>query len=543
MAEDKPAGPAASSQQSHHRQNSKSAEFHDSVFTNLGDPLSLVYKNLTYTIKIREVEPVDEEKEEARKWYQFTKRPKKKTVEKVILDDLTGIFRPGRLTAIMGASGAGKTSLLSVLAGQVNATYVNGTILINDDDFSESGQMQEISGFVFQDDVLLPSMKVKEAIKMSALLRLPESVTKEERVRRVDEIIQILHLKKAAKTEVGNPLKKGISGGERKRTSIAMEIITNPAMLFLDEPTSGLDTFTAYTVCKALQNLAHRQGRTIVATIHQPSSDIFYLFDDLLILAEGRIAYYGPTEGCIEYFSDLGYPCPQYSNPADYIFMNILSDIDGKTATTPIGSARSPSTTSRARRRETRPVSWIPSGITESSEQRIQRVLEYWPNSPECEKMTELLEHVPVKGVGTLSYKGRASYWTQFMFLMGRASKNAIRNPMIVRVRLFQSIFIGLLLGLIYMNQNQYPIGQQIQNRAGVLFFIAVNQYFAAANQILAVFYEEKTVFFREFQAGYYRLSAYYWTKIIVEVHLYISRTQISCTPISFLINSFSLIL
>ena len=89
---------------------------------------------------------------------------------------------------------------------------------------------------------------------------------------------------------------------------------------------------------------------------------------------------------------------------------------------------------------------------------------------------------------------------------------------MIVKVRLFQSLFIGLLLGLIYLDQGQYPPVQQIQNRAGVLFFIAVNQYFAAANQILAVFYEEKAVFFREFEAGYYRLSAYYWTKILVEV-------------------------
>lgn len=198
---------------------------HDSVFSNLGDPLSLVFRDLSYTVKItekvKEEEPAPANQSKFKKTLKKTFHgSKKNTIEKEILKDLTGIIRPARLTAIMGASGAGKTSLLSVLAGQVASDSVEGQILINGEDYSGVGKMQKVSGFVFQDDVLLPTMKVREAIEMSALLRLPKSVSAEERQRRVDEIIKLLHLKRCANTKVGNPLKKGISGGERKRTSI-----------------------------------------------------------------------------------------------------------------------------------------------------------------------------------------------------------------------------------------------------------------------------------------------------------------------------------
>ena len=334
-----------------------------------------------------------------------------------------------------------------------------------------------------------------------------------------------------------------------------MEVITNPAMLFLDEPTSGLDTYTAFTVVKALQNLAHRQGRTIVSTIHQPSSETFYLFDDLMLLSDGKIVYYGPVENSIDYFARLGYPCPKYTNPADFFFMNILSDIDGTSngdsistseesdevlfkdrdmpkartgvlagasagavagvsAGVVAGAARG----SAASRRQTRPISWLPMGIQEKASDRMRNLLEYWPQSEECEQMNQYIKQDSNGTVSPLSYKGHASYATQFCFLAKRASKNAIRNKMIVQVRLVQSIAIGVILGLVYLDQSQYTVQEQIRNKSGVLFFIVVNQYFSSANQVLAIFYQEKSVFLREYYAGYYRLSAYFWTKILMEV-------------------------
>lgn len=204
----------------------------DNFFTRTSDPLALVFKDLSFTVQIKETEeevtsepgtPTGDGKAKRKWWsYCWPKGKKKGKIverEKRIIDGMTGIFRPGRLTAVMGASGAGKTTLLSVLAGNVGVGHVDGQILVNGEDYSDPNKIQKISGFVFQDDILLPTMTVKEAIKMSALLRLPKEVTEEERSKRVQDIIKVLHLKRAAKTKVGNPIKKGISGGERKRTS------------------------------------------------------------------------------------------------------------------------------------------------------------------------------------------------------------------------------------------------------------------------------------------------------------------------------------
>lgn len=213
-----------------------------SNFFNQSDDLAVIFKGLVFTVKMKEkiedqepdsaaTTPTEETPIEGaapasrkRKKKKFWQKAKTRTIEKDILRDLTGIFRPGRLTAVMGASGAGKTTLLSVLAGNVEGGVIKGQIQVNGEDFTEVGKMQKISGFVFQDDILLPTMKVKEAIEMSALLRLPKDVPEEERHRRVNDIIRLLHLKKAAKTKVGDPRSKGISGGERKRTSTMLTI-------------------------------------------------------------------------------------------------------------------------------------------------------------------------------------------------------------------------------------------------------------------------------------------------------------------------------
>ena len=170
-------------------------------------------------------------------------------------------------------------------------------------------------------------MTVSEALYMSALLKLPETISKEEKVNIVNEMISILHLEKCKDTIVGDSIIKGISGGERKRLSVGMEMIMNPSIIFLDEPTSGLDTYTAYSLIKSLKNITST-GRTVVATIHQPSSDILRLFDDLIILNHGKIIYQGEVNNLVNYFDNLGYKCPEYSNPSDYLFMTILNPLD-----------------------------------------------------------------------------------------------------------------------------------------------------------------------------------------------------------------------
>ena len=140
---------------------------------------------------------------------------------------------------------------------------------------------------------------------------------------RVDEIINELKLTKCQNTKIGGPLVKGVSGGERKRTSIGVELITDPNLIFLDEPTTGLDSFTATSVIESLRDLA-QSGRTVISTIHQPNSDIFEVFDRLMLMAAGKIIYYNKASLAVDYFSGIGYPCPEMTNPADY-FMSIMS--------------------------------------------------------------------------------------------------------------------------------------------------------------------------------------------------------------------------
>jgi ATP-binding cassette subfamily G (WHITE) protein 1 len=188
-------------------------------------PMQVEFKNLEFSVPVKIKSKSTDQNEKSKK----------------ILQNISGRFKSGSLTAVMGASGAGKTSLLSLIAGEVTSGSVSGEISVNGESIGLK-TIKKISGFVFQDDLILGTMTVKEAISMSATLRLPKEMSAEEKNKRVEDIIALLSLGKCQDTPIGNAYLKGISGGERKRTAIAMELITNPSLLFLDEPTSGLDT-------------------------------------------------------------------------------------------------------------------------------------------------------------------------------------------------------------------------------------------------------------------------------------------------------------
>lgn len=146
-------------------------------------------------------------------------------------------------------------------------------------------------------------------------------MSREEKLRRVDEVIAKLGLGHCKNTQVGSPLVKGISGGERKRLCVALELIRKPRLLFLDEPTSGLDGVTAFNLCKIFRDLAHSERCTVVCTIHQPATQIFNLFDDLMVLKSGKIVYHGPADQVLDQYAQAGFPCPVHTNPADHVRM------------------------------------------------------------------------------------------------------------------------------------------------------------------------------------------------------------------------------
>lgn len=407
--------------------------------------LEITCRNLTYAVKVGR---------------RTKRRPK------LILSNINVQFRPARLTAIMGASGAGKTTLLSMLAADQRGT-LSGQVLINGEPIT-GGHMKNISGFVFQDDVILSTMTVREAILMSAILRLPKYISKQEKTSRVDDLLHILQLTHCQSTIIGSTTTRGISGGERKRTSIAMEMVTNPTVLFLDEPTSGLDTFTAYNVMSTLAELAHKQERTVIATIHQPSSEIFHLFDDLLLLADGQVMYCGECQHAIDYFAARGYECPRYSNPSDYFFMAILNKTTNNRNSLSSRMASPSSVLDRSLSVSVSDSADVPLSAM-SPEKRIKHLLESWKTSEEAKTLALKMDDQLRDGVPPTALKQNAPFLTQFVYLLGRTAKNALRNKMIIQIKLLQSVVIGLLIGLIFFDIGSKTPQSQVQARPRTL--------------------------------------------------------------------------
>lgn len=256
---------------------------------------------------------------------------------KQILSGIQGATHPGEVTAIMGASGAGKTTFLDILARKNKRGHVGGKFYVNGEKISDA-EYKTAVGFVDQEDTMLPTLTVHETILTSALLRLPRDMgraAKEQRVFEVEKQLGIYHIRDSLiGSEEGKG--RGISGGEKRRVGIACELVTSPSILFLDEPTSGLDAYNAYNVVECLVHLAKTYKRTVIFTIHQPRSNIVALFDRLVLLAQGKTVYSGPLHQCQSYFDQIGYNCPPGFNIADYLVD--LTMHAGNTATHDDGS-------------------------------------------------------------------------------------------------------------------------------------------------------------------------------------------------------------
>jgi len=242
---------------------------------------------------------------------------------KELLSNVTGICQPGTFTSLMGSSGSGKTTLLSVLSRRFEASlFYTGLVRYNGRKWNPHDR--RCIAFVQQDDIVPPYLTVEDFLMYSARLRL--DATDEVRKERVEKVIAKLRLQKCRGTQIGGIEARGVSGGERKRTSIANELLTEPLVVFTDEPTSGLDSTLSTVVIDILKGLAD-EGLTVVTTIHSPSSSIFDKFDSLIVLDEGRVFYRGHAKDLVRYLSEtLGRTVPAQFNPADFLLDVLVLD-------------------------------------------------------------------------------------------------------------------------------------------------------------------------------------------------------------------------
>ncbi|KAL3520747.1 hypothetical protein ACH5RR_018896 [Cinchona calisaya] len=244
---------------------------------------------------------------------------------KHILRSVNGKIMPGRITAVMGPSGAGKTTFLSALAGKAVGCKISGLILINAKTESIHSY-KKIIGFVPQDDVVHGNLTVEENLWFSARCRLSADLAKPDKVLTIERVIEFLGLQAVRNSLVGTVEKRGISGGQRKRVNVGLELVMEPSLLFLDEPTSGLDSSSSQLLLRALRREA-LEGVNICMVVHQPSYTLFKMFDDLLLLAKGGLTvYHGPVGKVEEYFTSLGISVPERVNPPDY-FIDVLEGL------------------------------------------------------------------------------------------------------------------------------------------------------------------------------------------------------------------------
>ncbi|KAK9048987.1 hypothetical protein SSX86_032047 [Deinandra increscens subsp. villosa] len=245
---------------------------------------------------------------------------------RTLLNGVSGVVRPGEMLAMLGPSGSGKTTLLTALAGRLPGKVL-GSITYSGQPFTSS--MKRKTGFVAQDDVLYPHLTVIETLSYAALLRLPKTLTRDEKLQQAEIIVTELGLTSCRDSIIGGPLIRGVSGGERKRVSIGQEMLVNPSLLLLDEPTSGLDSTTALRIMGTLKGLA-RGGRTsVVTTIHQPSSRLYWMFDKVVVLSDGCPIYSGHTGQVMQYFRSIGHvPGFNFVNPADFLLDLANGELD-----------------------------------------------------------------------------------------------------------------------------------------------------------------------------------------------------------------------
>ncbi|XVE61525.1 hypothetical protein DITRI_Ditri06bG0047300 [Diplodiscus trichospermus] len=405
-----------------------------------------------------------------------------------LLRDVSGAFRPGILTALVGVSGAGKTTLMDVLAGRKTGGYIEGHISISGYTKNQS-TFARVSGYCEQNDIHSPNVTVYESLLYSAWLRLSSDINSKTRKMFVDEVMELVELKPIRNALVGLPGIDGLSTEQRKRLTIAVELVANPSIIFMDEPTSGLDARAAAIVMRTVRNTVDT-GRTVVCTIHQPSIDIFEAFDELLLMKRGgQVIYAGPlgrnSHKLIEYFEAVqGVPkIKDGYNPATWMLEVSAPPVEAQLG---VDFADIYANSSLYRR----------------NQELIKELNTPAPGSKDL--------FFPTKYSQPFLNQCKACFWKQHWSYW--------RNPQYNAIRFFMTTIIGILFGLIFWNKGDKISRQQdLLNLLGamysaVLFLGATNA--SAVQSVVAI---ERTVFYRERAAGMYSELPYAFAQVAIE--------------------------
>ncbi|KAE9530645.1 hypothetical protein AGLY_011107 [Aphis glycines] len=386
---------------------------------------------------------------------------KNKTENKQLLNNVSGSAKPGELLALMGSSGAGKTTLLNSLTFRSDRNVMESGVRSINGVPVNSKLLTAVSAYVQQHDLFIGTLTVREHLIFQAMVRMDRHIPYEKRMARVEDVIQELSLTKCQNTIIGVTGRiKGLSGGEMKRLSFASEVLTDPPLMFCDEPTSGLDSYMAQNVVSVLKSMASK-GKTIICTIHQPSSEVYSMFDKILLLASGRTAFLGSTNDAIEFFKTLGVSCPKNHNPADF-FIQLLAIVPSQE----ICSYETIDTVCEA---------YESSNYKSDMIEHQKQLFSASKSSVDCWGSNGL-------GLENVSSPYKATWTEQFSAVFWRSWLSIKKEPALTKIRLIQTMLVAALISFIFYNQHLDQDG--VMNINGALFMCISNMTF---QNVLAV--------------------------------------------------------
>ncbi|XP_057969760.1 pleiotropic drug resistance protein 1-like [Malania oleifera] len=407
----------------------------------------------------------------------------------VLLKGISGSFRPGVLAALMGVSGAGKTTLMDVLAGRKTGGYIEGNITVSGYPKKQE-TFARISGYCEQNDIHSPHVTIYESLVYSAWLRLPSDVNSETRKMFIEEVMELVELDVLRDALVGLPGVNGLSTEQRKRLTIAVELVANPSIIFMDEPTSGLDARAAAIVMRTVRNTVDT-GRTVVCTIHQPSIDIFEAFDELFLMKRGgESIYVGPLgrHSChlVKYFEAIE---------------GVSKIKDGYN-----------------------PATWMLEVTSSAQETNLGvNFAEVYKNSELCRRNKAMIEELskPRPGSKDLDFPTQFSqpFFTQCMACLWKQRLSYWRNPPYTAVRFLFTTFIALMFGTMFWDLGgKTERRQDLANAMGSMYTAVLFLGVQNAQSVQPVVAVERTVFYREKAAGMYSALPYAFAQIAVEI-------------------------